>query len=46
MEVFMRENGGGDHVSVGMRNPSGEYERPIPASRLFWTKPGNFSMHS
>jgi len=29
-----------DHVSVGMRKPSGEYERPIRATRLFWTKPG------
>ena len=38
----MREIGGGDHASVGMRRPSGEYERPIPGTRLFWTKPGNF----
>ena len=37
----MYERGGGDHVSVGMRKPSGEYERPIPGTRLFWTKPGN-----
>ena len=42
MEVFMREIGGRDHASVGMRRPSGEYERPIPGTRLFWTKPGNF----
>ena len=37
----MREIGGGDHASVGMRRPSGEYERPIPGTRLFRTKPGN-----
>lgn len=43
MEVFMREDGGGDHVSVGMRKPNGEYERPIPGTKLFWTKPGNFA---
>ena len=42
MEVFMRELVGGDHASVGMRRPNGEYERPIPGTRLFRTKPGNF----
>ena len=36
----MSEGGGLDHVSVGMRKPNGEYERPIPGKRLFWTKPG------
>ena len=36
----MREMEGGDHVSLGMRRPNGEYERPIPRKRLFWTKPG------
>jgi len=46
MEVFMREGVGGDHASVGMCKPSGEYERPIPGSRLFWTKPGHFAMCS
>ena len=43
MEVFMYENGGEDHASVGMRTPSGEYERPIRGTRLFWTKPGNIA---
>ena len=37
----MYERWGADHVSVGIRKPSGEYERPIPGTRLFWTKPGN-----
>lgn len=40
MEVFMSEIAGLDHVSLGMRRPNGEYERPIPRRRLFWTKPG------
>ena len=38
--IFGREKGGNDHISVGMRNPNGEYERPITGERLFWTKPG------
>ena len=41
MEAFMKESGGGDHISVGMRKPNGEYERPITGKRLFWTNPGN-----
>ena len=39
----MRAKWGNDHLSVGMRKPNGEYERPIPGSRLFWTKPGNLT---
>ena len=37
----MREETGNDHISLGMRTPSGEYERPIPGTALFMTKPGN-----
>ena len=37
----MFERWGGDHASVGMHTPNREYERPIPGTRLFWTKPGN-----
>ena len=40
----MRESGGGDHVSVGMRRPGGEYERPIRGTRLFWTKQGHIAV--
>ena len=40
MVIFGGEKDGNDHISVGMRNPSGEYERPITGERLFWTKPG------
>ena len=36
----MREEASIDHLSVGMRRPTGEYERPILGARLFWTKPG------
>ena len=36
----MREEASIDHLSVGMRRPTGEYERPISGARLFWTKPG------
>ena len=39
----MREEVGDDHISVGMRTPSGEFERPIPGKRLFWTKPGSLN---
>ena len=44
MKLFMYESGGGDHASLGMRKPSGEYERPIPGTRLFWTKPGKIEV--
>ena len=44
MIVFMYERGNRDHVSVGMRKPSGEYERPIPGTRLFWTLPGKIKV--
>ena len=43
LEAYMRATWGNDHLSVGMRKPDGEYERPIPGSRLFWTKPGNLT---
>ena len=42
----MYERWGRDHVSVGMRRPSGDYERPIPETRLFRTKPGNIAVCS
>ena len=42
----MQEGSGGDHVSVGMRKPSGEYERPIRGTRLFWAKSGNIPVCS
>ena len=46
MEVFTYDQGGPDHASVGMRTPSGEYERPIPGTRLFRTQPGNIAVGS
>ena len=44
MEAFMREETGNDHISVGMRTPTGNYERPVTGTRLFWTKPGNLTL--
>ena len=46
MVVFMYERQGRDHASVGMRKPNGEYERPIPGTRLFRTQPGNIVLGS
>ena len=46
MEVFTYHDGEPDHASVGMRTPSGEYERPIRGARLFWIKPGNIAVGS
>lgn len=40
MEVYGMDVDGNDHISVGMRKPNGDFERPIPGKRLFWTKPG------
>lgn len=42
----MGESFGGDHVSVGVRKPNGEYERPIAGTRLFRTKPGDLAVCS
>ena len=40
MEMYGRDLSGNDHISVGMRRPNGDFERPILKKRLFWTKPG------
>ena len=40
MEMYGRDLSGNDHISVGMRRPNGDFERPILRKRLFWTKPG------
>lgn len=34
IEVLHKEDGGGDHVSVGWQLPDGTFERPIPGKRL------------
>ena len=41
----MREETSIDHISLGMRTPTFEYERPIPGKRLFWTQPGKFNVN-
>lgn len=40
----MREETRMDHISLGMRRPTGEYEHPIPGTRLFWTQPGKVNL--
>ena len=40
----MREESINDHISAGMRTPNGDYERPIPGTKLFWTQPGKFDL--
>ena len=41
LEGLMKQTGGGDSMSVGMRLPNGTYERPIPGKRVFWIRPGS-----
>ena len=36
----MKQGGGKDCLSVGMKLPNGTYERPIQKARLFWVRPG------
>jgi hypothetical protein len=38
MEALMKEGGGGDHISVGMR--IGRRIKPIPAKYLYMVPPG------
>ena len=35
MQALVKEGGGGDHVSVGVRLPNKKYERPIQNKDLF-----------
>jgi hypothetical protein len=35
IEALFKEGGGNDHIEVGWRLPSGAYEKPIPAGRLY-----------
>ncbi len=39
IEALMKENSGGDHLSVGWQLPNGTQERPIPVGRLFTSPP-------
>ena len=40
MEAYGKDLESNDHISVGMRRPNGDFERPILGKGLFWTKPG------
>ena len=40
MEAYGKDLERNDHISVGMRRPNGDFERPILGKGLFWTKPG------
>ena len=40
MEAYGKDLKSNDHISVGMRRPNGDFERPILGKGLFWTKPG------
>lgn len=40
MQAFLKEGGGGDHVSVGVKLPNDKMERPIQNTNLFIGTPG------
>ena len=40
MQAFVKEGGGGDHVSVGVKLPNKKVERPIQNANLFVGTPG------
>ena len=40
VELLMKQSGGSDCASLGMKLPSGTYEGPITEAHLFWVKPG------
>ncbi len=35
MQAFVKEGGGGDHISVGVKLPNKKMERPIQNANLF-----------
>lgn len=42
MQAFVKEGGGGDHISVGVKLPDGKMERPIQNANLFVGPNGAF----
>ena len=44
-EVLMKEGGGGDHVSVGVKLPSGVLQRPIANNDVYIKPPGRVLGH-
>ena len=45
MEALMKEGGGGDHITVGVKFPSGTLQRPISQEDIYITPPPGM-MHS
>ena len=35
----------GDHLSVGVRLPNGEIQKPISGQHLYWMKPGECAVN-
>ena len=40
MEALMKEGGGGDHIAVGVKLPSGTLQRPISQQDIYIRPPG------
>ena len=40
LELLMKQSGGSDCASVGMKLPNGTFKGPITADHLFWVRPG------
>ena len=39
MEALMKEGGGGDHIAVGVKLPSGTLQRPISQQDIYIRPP-------
>ena len=39
MEALMKEGGGGDHIAVGVKLPSGIFQRPISQEDIYIRPP-------
>ena len=39
MEALMKEGGGGDHIAVGVKLPSGTLQRPISQADIYIRPP-------
>ena len=47
LEAFMADdNSIDDHLSVGVRLPNGQTQKPISGKNLYWIKPGRTTLHS
>ncbi len=40
MEALLKEGGGGDHIAVGVKLPSGAFQRPISQEDVYIRPPG------